>query len=343
MKYSVIIPVFHSQRFIGRCLDALISQTVTDDFEILCVGDRIEDPCHEIIEEYAKKHPGKVQLHIQDGIGKGGARNLGLSIAKGEYIMFADSDDYVESTILADCEKSLNDCNADFVCVAFDRIDIEGKRFSYDQSVPDITIVDVTPENASKLAFLYTAPWGKLFKRDLLEGWTFPEHRISTHEDCIYMLSVHTRVKRYVMQPKVLYHYLVHDEQDTQTSSSMEKARIFRSEMAGLKTRFEAEGIAVPYLKMLDIAAFIHIGIADAHRIADNPEVSLREFCAGAKSFLNENFPGWRKIKLRPYGSFTMRCAAVWVSKLMFRLNVFWIFIKAYNLMIKIFHKDVKW
>ena len=235
------------------------------------------------------------------------------------------------------------DNDADYVCVSFDRIDEDGKRFSFDQSVPELTVIDVSEDNISRFAFLSTAPWGKLFKRSLLSGCSFPEYPIPIHEDCIFILSVYPKVKRYVMLPDVLYHYLVYDEQSTQTSTSTEKTDKFRSFMVDLKNSFEADGVSEPYLKMLDLAAFIHVGIADAHRTADIRGMSLRKYCAGAKAFFSENFPGWRKIKLRPYGSFTFRCFMVWSAKIMYKLCVFWIFIKLYNLMIKVFHVDVKW
>jgi len=343
MKFSIIIPFYFSHKYIGRCLDSLLAQTVTDEFEILCCGDDIEDPTQTIIEEYVKKFPGKVQMHKQEGRGPSGARNLGLRLSKGEYIMFADADDTVEPNILAECEKALNDTGADYVCVAFDRVSPDGKLYSRENVIPGISVTDVTPENIPKMAFMFTAPWGKLFRRQLLDNLTFPEYPISVYEDCIFTLSMHPRVKRYAKLPDVLYHYLVHDEQDIQTSASLEKSRKFRSDMADLKKSFESEGLAAPYMKMLDIAAFIHVGIADAHRAAGNPEVSAREFCKGVKVFLNEHFPGWSKIKLRPYGSFTIRCAAVWASKQMYRMSIFWIFIKFYNWMIRTLHVDVKW
>ena len=94
---------------------------------------------------------------------------------------------------------------------------------------------------------------------------------------------------------------------------------------------------------MLDIATLIHVGIADVHRVAENRKILLKDFCAGAKSFMNEYFPGWKKIKLRPYRKTTLRCTAVWAAKQMYRLNIFWIFIRTYNKMIKTLHVDVKW
>jgi len=343
MKFSIIIPVYFSHKYIERCLDSLLAQNVSDDFEILCCGDRVEDPSHVIIERYVDKYPGKVQLHLQEGRGPSGARNLGLTLAEGEFIMFVDADDFVEPIILADCETALVESGADFVCVAFDRIDTNGKRFSVDRSVSVKTTVDVTPENTARMAFIFTAPWGKMFKKDLLEDIRFPDYPISIYEDCIFMLSLYPKVKRYTVLPNILYHYLVHEEQGIQTSASDKKAEKFRSDMADLKNGYEKDKVSGAYMKMLDIAAFIHVGIADVHRAAENPEVDLKSFCAGAKKYFNEFFPGWKKIRLRPYGKLNSRCAAVWLVKYFYKINVVWIFIMCYNWFIKTLHVDIKW
>jgi glycosyltransferase involved in cell wall biosynthesis len=342
MKFSIIIPVFFSHKFIGRCLDSLLSQTVTDDFEIICVGDKVDDPTQPIIEEYKKQYPGIVDLHIQEGRGSGSARNIGLRMAKGEYIMFADADDYVEPTILADCESALRDYDADFVRVGFDRVSSDGRLFSREQSVSEITCIDVTDQNIAILAFISTAPWGKLFKRDIIAGSKFPESPFPCHEDCIFLLSVFPKVKRFVTLPDILYHYIVYDESAT-TSYTVEKTQAFRGYLIALKEHLEADGVPASFFKMLDVSAFIHVGIADAHRTGENTDVSLRRFCAGAKEYMDTNFPRWRKIKMRSYGRFTLRCKMVWLAKHMYKMNVFWIFIRVYNWMIKTLHIDVKW
>jgi len=342
MKFSIIIPIYFSQDTIKRCLDSLLAQTVSDNFEIICVGDKIEDPCHLIVEEYKTNHPGTVELHLQDGRGSGGARNYGLSVAKGEYIMFTDADDYVEPTILADCEDALCKHNADFVHVGFDRASVDGKLFSSEQSISEIRVVDITEENTARLAFISTAPWGKLFRRDVIADCRFPESPIPCHEDAIFLLSMFPRVKRYAALPKILYHYVVYENSAT-TSHTQEKTKQFRGYLIDLRERYKTNNVSASYFKMLDVAALIHVGIADAHRTGENTDISVRRFCADAKTFLNRNFPNWRKIKLRSYGQFTLRCTAVWGSKLMYKLNVFWIFIKLYNLMIRTLHIDVKW
>jgi hypothetical protein len=342
MKFSIIIPIYFSQKTIGRCLDSLLNQTVAGDYEILCVGDKVEDPSHAIVEEYNKKHPGVVELHIQAGKGSGGARNHGLSLAKGEYIMFADADDYVELNILESCEAALCKYDADFVHVGFDRVSSEGKRFSNEQLKQEITVVDITEKNASILAFISTAPWGKLFKRELVSDCKFPESPIPCHEDAIFLMSTFPRIRRYAALPGILYHYVVYDDSAT-TRSTLEKSERFREYLIALRERYIANSVSDAFVRVLDLTALIHVGIADAHRVGENKDLSLRDYCAGAKRFLNANFPGWRKIKMRPYGRFTLRCKAVWIAKLMYRMNLFWVFIKCYNLMIKTLHIDVKW
>jgi hypothetical protein len=256
--------------------------------------------------------------------------------------MFADADDFVEPNILADCNRALHDYDADFVRVGFDRISSDGRLYSKEQSVSEISCVDVSDKNVAILAFLSTAPWGKLFKREVIADSKFPESPIPCHEDCIFLLSVFPRVKRFVTLPDILYHYIVYDESAT-TSYTLEKTQSFRSFLTALKERLKAEGVSESFFRMLDVSAFIHVGIADAHRTGENTDVSLRLFCSDAKEYLDTNFPGWKKIKLRSYGRFTLRCKMVWLAKQMYRMNVFWIFILVYNWMIKTLHVDVKW
>jgi len=346
MKYSIIIPIYKSQNTIGRCIDSFLNQSVSDELEILCIGDKVDDPTHAVVNGYASKYPDIVSLHLQDGRGIGGARNMGLDLAKGDYIMFSDADDYVSPDILKKCTVVINKYDADFVVAGFERVSEAGKKFSTEMSVKEVNVIDLTPLNIPRLAFIFTAPWGKLFKRELIGESRFTDDPICAYEDLMFHLSVYPKAKKYVQLPEVLYHYIVYPESAISTSSGR-RTQTFRKDLAAMKQQYllidlPADKTAA-YLRMIDIVAMVHAGIADVHRTAEDPSVNLRAFCNEAKKYLNDTFPDWRKIKLCPYGKFTLRCKMVWIAKNAYKVNMFWIFVRIYNLMIKTLHVDMKW
>ena len=93
-KVSVIIPVYNVEKYLSECLDSVINQTLKD-IEIICIDDSSTDNSLSILEKYAKKDK-RIKVIKQKNLGAGVARNRGLEVAKGEYIGFVDSDDYVD-------------------------------------------------------------------------------------------------------------------------------------------------------------------------------------------------------------------------------------------------------
>lgn len=94
-KASIIVPVYGVEKYISKCLDSLVNQTL-NDIEILVVNDGTKDNSQKIIDKYVKKYPDKVKSFIKENGGQGSARNYGLKQANGDYIGYVDSDDYVE-------------------------------------------------------------------------------------------------------------------------------------------------------------------------------------------------------------------------------------------------------
>ena len=91
---SILVPVYNVEDYLERCLDSLLQQSLTQ-IEIVCVNDGSTDKSAEILEEYAKKDNRIVVVHKKNG-GLPSARNAGLDVAKGKYVGFVDSDDYVD-------------------------------------------------------------------------------------------------------------------------------------------------------------------------------------------------------------------------------------------------------
>ena len=98
MLVSVIVPVYNCERYISACLDSIINQTLRD-IEIVCVNDGSTDSSLDILKSYATSD-SRIVVIDQDNMGPGGARNTGLYNSSGKYVIFIDSDDYIDSTML---------------------------------------------------------------------------------------------------------------------------------------------------------------------------------------------------------------------------------------------------
>ena len=96
MKLSVIVPIYNVEKFLPRCLDSLLCQGLSaSEFEVICVNDGSPDNCAQILADYEKKHPDIFRIITQENKGLGGARNAGTALARGEYVTYLDSDDYI--------------------------------------------------------------------------------------------------------------------------------------------------------------------------------------------------------------------------------------------------------
>ncbi|MBQ7142728.1 MAG: glycosyltransferase [Bacteroidaceae bacterium] len=96
MKLSVIVPVYNVERFLPRCLDSLLRQGLeVGEYEIICVNDGSPDGSAKVLEKYALKFPDVFRVITQENQGLGGARNTGTALAKGEWVAYLDSDDYL--------------------------------------------------------------------------------------------------------------------------------------------------------------------------------------------------------------------------------------------------------
>ena len=115
IKVSVIVPVYNTEKYLRRCLDSLVNQTLRE-IEIIIVNDASPDNSIEIMREYERKYKNKVVvIDLKVNVKQGGARNEGINIAKGEYIGFVDSDDWVDKEMYKELYNKAKENNADIV------------------------------------------------------------------------------------------------------------------------------------------------------------------------------------------------------------------------------------
>ncbi len=198
-KISVVIPVYNVEKYIEECLESVISQTFTDT-EIICVDDCGTDGSMSVVERYAQQDSRIKILRHDKNKGLGAARNTGIEEAKGEYIFFLDSDDYILPDTLKNLYENAVRTKSDITVVhveAFADDDSEEtiKRVTESNKWLDKLVQDnfkVTVDNYQKsIMELNCLAWGKLYKKDFIQNnnLRFIEQKVM-HEDNGFWLKV---------------------------------------------------------------------------------------------------------------------------------------------------------
>lgn len=112
-KVSIIVPIYNVQKYIYKCIDSILSQTYKN-LEIILVDDGSPDNCGKICDEYASKDNRIIVVHTKNG-GLSAARNVGLNKSTGNFIIFVDSDDYLENSAIEDCLNYIKTNNCDIL------------------------------------------------------------------------------------------------------------------------------------------------------------------------------------------------------------------------------------
>lgn len=212
MGFSVIVPVYNSEDTIKQCIDSLVNQTF-DDYEIIIVDDGSSDKTYSIIKNYTQNN---IKIIKQNNQGHTAARCKGLEYAEKEYILFVDSDDWCEISMLEKCHKQITDYNSDIVIFSYkeifsDRENIVSlKKYEgchYANSKDSFTEALIM---TSKGECIPRALWGKAFRRELVEKkqYSIPKE-IITGEDMCCFLSVVMDVKTVSVIDEPLYNYRI--------------------------------------------------------------------------------------------------------------------------------------
>ncbi|MBE6937879.1 MAG: glycosyltransferase family 2 protein [Ruminococcaceae bacterium] len=202
--FSIIVPVYNSEKTLHRCLDSLKAQTYSD-FEVRIVENGSVDSSCTICREYAEKDP-RFLLHVNEGnCGPSGARNIGLDYVRGNYIAFLDSDDYVEPDYLDVLLRTIE--NTDVVFLGYHQVETDGRLLG--DHIPVVKDGGCYYETLLQLSnqdmFGYT--WVKVFRREIIG-----EHRFSCElnlqEDEVFTCEVMTQPCRVAVVPKAILNYV---------------------------------------------------------------------------------------------------------------------------------------
>ena len=166
---SIIIPVYNAEKYLDKCLDNIINQSF-NNYEIILVNDGSTDNSEKIVDDYVNKYSNIIKINKKNG-GPGAARDEGLKIARGNYISFVDSDDYVDSNMLSYMMNYIKKYNCDIaICGIYMFDDYTGKELGK---------IELSEENREKplnreeLITLYLNNkitghlWNKIYKRKI--------------------------------------------------------------------------------------------------------------------------------------------------------------------------------
>lgn len=201
---SILVPVYNVEQYVGKCLDSLLAQT-WPDIEIVLINDGSTDDSLKICEDYASRHDN---IHIfsypNSGISK--TRNRALAHATGEFIMFVDSDDFIDPRMVEVMMDTLNRENLDLVQCGF-RMDYRfftlyrpgSGRGSWD----GITALQMLAKGRK----FNNYPWGKITRRSCFDGVQFPED-MPGFEDTYTIFKSFANARRAGTIPNRFYHYV---------------------------------------------------------------------------------------------------------------------------------------
>lgn len=199
---SLILPVYNVEAYLPQCLDSICKQTYRN-LEILVIDDASPDRCGEIADSYAQRDERVKVLHISNR-GAAGARNVGLDNCTGEYIMFVDSDDWLEENAVESLLCALQETGSDIVqCQYTDEYVNESKEHSYMDAEGVRENVVFLEEMISR--WEYIVIWNKLYKAEFLKEIRLVEGRCIDDEFFTYQVIL--KVKKIAYITDYLYHY----------------------------------------------------------------------------------------------------------------------------------------
>lgn len=151
MKLSVIVPIYGVAKYLCKCIDSLLSQDIMD-YEIILVDDGSPDDCPQICDEYVVQYPNIIKVIHQSNAGLSSARNAGLAIAQGDYIMYVDSDDYLQPNVLGALMEQVKRDQLDVLRFRYQNVRESGEVFAPYKDMTNYNDYSSAPTNG--LTFL---------------------------------------------------------------------------------------------------------------------------------------------------------------------------------------------
>ena len=203
---SVIVPIYKVEKYLKKCVESILEQTYSN-LDIILVDDGSPDNSGDIIEEFRKKNERIRTIHQKNG-GLSDARNSGIKIAKGKYIVCIDSDDWIEKNMIEVLYKDIINTNSDIsVCEFVEEDDLQNilSTKKYNNEIIEFSSKEAL-KSLIKQDILTNHAWNKLYKASLFKGIEYPKGQLM--EDVSTTYKLFEKANKIVYQNTSLYHYI---------------------------------------------------------------------------------------------------------------------------------------
>jgi glycosyltransferase EpsH len=342
---SIIVPCYNVEKYLPRCLDSLINQTL-DDIEIICINDGSPDHCIDILHDYEARYPGKIVIIDKPNEGVWRGRFDGVRIARGEYIAFLDSDDYAEPGFLASLYDTAKASDADIAVCGFSRVDMDtGEHLTEEMCRPRPPFK--LSDDPGRLIEMNGAPWNKLWRAPLLKNMHDLPAPPRIMDDMLFQMLAFLNLRgSVVFVPKNLINYMIRSDSIINTIS-LEKLQTAYDAFVEVLRYYKQSNASAQLLQAVDAVAFEHLGVSMMFRVSCDKSINLGEQLKKCTSYLDEHFSSWRHnpyitfsyARSRGGGAFTR----LNIAQKVYRAHLMQPFLWAYRFAIDRLHVDIKW
>ncbi len=225
-KVSVVVPVYNVEQYLEKCIESIINQTY-EDLEIILVDDGSTDVSPSICDKWKDLDSRIIVVHKENG-GLSSARNAGLEVSSGEYIMFEDSDDWLESDIIEKCVEKIEEEESDLVIFGYRKVNEEGLilgQFTFgDGTYTNSEMASQLHQRIIEMSFGYA--WNKLYRLNVIrKAGIKNDERVIDREDLYFNLCLFNHLTKISFLDYVGYYYLqrkaslLHNKDDSRINS----------------------------------------------------------------------------------------------------------------------------
>ena len=219
---SVIVPVYKCEKYLKRCLNSILVQTITD-WQAICIDDGSPDNSGKILDEYAAKDSRFVIVHKKNA-GVSAARNDGIKKATGQYIHFLDADDFIDSDYYEQMINHAKQNNADMVVSGFVTDNKYTKPIVYKKSKQ---LVSVAQKVRGSFVLTDSYVWRYLFKKDFVKKQKLKfDTNLIAQEDTLFVLDAIAAANKIVVVPNVAYHYMFNEDSALNSRDAAPHAKV---------------------------------------------------------------------------------------------------------------------